>query len=846
MKIRFFKNHKLSVGIAMALSLSMTPMAFAQDDSDDGEDSNAAAEEVVVTGTRRAARSATESAVPIDVVAGDEFVNQAGTDLSNLIRNVVPSYNVNTQPISDAATIVRPANLRGLAPDHTLVLVNNKRRHRAAVIYWLGNGVADGAQGPDISPIPSIALKQLEVLRDGSAAQYGSDAIAGVMNFIYNDSSEGSTYEVKYGQFYEGDGTAYSVAGNIGLPFTDQGFMNLSFEYGSTDDTDRSVQRDDAQALIDNGNPFVATPAQIWGQPKIDDDLKLVFNMGAEVGGGNEFYAFGNYAQKDVDGGFYFRNPDTRSGVFAADGIRLIGDTNDNGIDDCAQYRVPAGGSYDQSYVDALIADNNCFSFLEVFPGGFTPRFGGEAVDFSTTFGLKGEFDNGILWDVSAAVGISDVDFVIRNTVNASLGPASPTIFDPGDYTQLDKNFNADFSYPLDVGGFYSPLNVAAGLEWRSETFEITAGDQASFEIGPLAAQGFSSASNGFPGFSALTAGKFERSNVAVYTDLEADVTENFLLGAALRWEDFEDFGTTTNYKISAHYRFTDNFALRSTFSTGFRAPTPGQSNAFNVSTEFDLVTNELVNNGTIPSINPVAQLRGGQPLDPEESENFTFGAVFSLGPVDFTVDYFKIDLEDRITLSQNFSLTPEEVDNLIASGVTSAGNLRNFRFFTNAFDTETTGVDVVATYKTEIGNGNTDFSLIYNNTDTEVTAFDPLVVDATRIRELQEGLPETRWNLQANHMVGNWRFLGRYSYYDEFFDSEDGATYGDEYILDAEVAYTFNDKYTFTIGAQNLLDEYPDRNLGAAAGVGNQYSQFSPSGFGGGFYYLKLRYDLF
>ena len=843
MKYRFFKGRPLPMGIAMALSLSTTSYVFAQNDSDEGEESDAVAEEVVVTGTRRAARSATESAVPIDVVSGDEFVNQADTDLSNLIRNVVPSYNVNTQPISDAATIVRPANLRGLAPDHTLVLVNNKRRHRAAVIYWLGNGVADGAQGPDISPIPSIALKQLEVLRDGSAAQYGSDAIAGVMNFIYKDASEGGAFEIKHGEFFEGDGTTTSIAGNVGLPFTDSGFVNLSFEYGNTDDTDRSVQRDDAQALIDAGNPFVAVPAQVWGQPEINDDFKLVGNMGVDLDGGKRFYAFGNYAQKDVEGGFYFRNPNTRGGVFANDGIRLVGDTNDNGVDDCAQFRVPSEG-FDQSFIDALRADDNCFSFLEVFPGGFTPRFGGEAVDFSTTVGVSGEFDNGILWDVSGAVGISDVDFVIRNTVNASLGAASPTTFDPGDYTQLDKNFNVDLSYPLQVDAFFSPLNIAGGLEWRSETFEITAGDQASFEIGPLASQGFSSASNGFPGFSALTAGKFERSNVALYTDWEADVTENLLLGVALRWEDFEDFGTTTNYKVAGHYRFTDNFAIRSTFSTGFRAPTPGQSNAFNVSTEFE--NGMLVNNGTIPSINPVAQLRGGQPLDPEESENFTLGLVFSLGPIDFTVDYFNIELEDRITLSQNFSLTPGEVDDLINSGVTSAANLRNFRFFTNAFDTETEGYDVVATYNTEIGNGNTQFSFIYNNTQTDVTEFDPLVVDNTRIRELQEGLPETRWNFTANHTVGNWRFLGRLSYYDEFYDSEDDQTYGDEFIVDVEAAYTFKDKYTITIGSQNVLDEFPDVNPNAAAGVGNQYSQFSPSGFGGGFYYVKFRYDLF
>jgi iron complex outermembrane receptor protein len=846
MKIKFNKRTALFLGMFAPLTFGLSSPVFAQEEGVDEE-----VEEVVVLGTRRAARSATDSAVPVDVISGDDFVNQGDTDLSNLLRNVVPSYNVNTQPISDAATLVRPANLRGLAPDHTLVLVNNKRRHRAAVIYWLGNGVSDGAQGPDIAPLPAIALKQVAVLRDGAAAQYGSDAIAGVMNFQLKDDNEGSTFEAKYGEFFEGDGATYLLSGNIGLPFTDDGFLNLSFEYGAADETNRSVQRNDAQAIIDAGNTAVADPAQIWGQPIIDDDIKLVYNMGVQLDDSKEFYAFGNYAQKTVEGGFYFRNPNTRGAVFSNDGGQtlLVGDVldaQDGILDGSAGCPVIAitNNVPDPVALGQVMNDPNCFVFNELFPGGFTPRFGGDVNDFATTVGVKGETDSGVNWDLSGSYGRSHVDFVISNTVNASLGPQTPTSFNPGAYEQLDKNLNFDVSKEFEVASFYSGLNIAGGLEYRSETFEVTAGDQASFEIGPYAAQGFSSASNGFPGFSNLAAGKFERTNYAAYVDFEADVTENLLLGLAFRFEDFEDFGSTSNGKFTGRYSFTDNFALRGAYSTGFRAPTPGQSNAFNVSTEFDLVTNDLVNNGTIPSNNPIAQLRGGKALDPEESKNFTFGAVIGLGPVDLTIDYFSIDLTDRLALSQNFELTADEVQGLIDSGVTSAANLRNFRFFTNDFDTETTGFDIVATWSTEIGNGNTDFSLAYNNTDTEVTKVGE-TIDATRVRELEEGLPQTRWNIAANHTVGNWRFLARTSYYDDFFDSEDGNVYGDEFIVDAEVAYTFNDNMTFTLGAQNLFDEYPDENPGAADGVGNQYSQFSPSGFGGGFYYVKLRYEL-
>lgn len=846
MKTKLNKRTALFLSMFAPLTIGISSQSFAQDGAEEAD-----VEEVVVLGSRRAARSATDSAVPVDVIGGDDFVNQGDTDLSNLLKNVVPSYNVNTQPISDAATLVRPANLRGLAPDHTLVLVNGKRRHRAAVIYWLGNGVSDGAQGPDIAPLPAIALKQVAVLRDGAAAQYGSDAIAGVMNFQLKDSNDGATFEAKYGEFFEGDGATYNIAGNIGLPFTDDGFVNLSFEYGSADDTNRSVQRNDAQAIIDAGNTSVAVPVQIWGQPIIDDDIKFVYNMGVQLDDSKEFYAFGNYAQKTVEGGFYFRNPHTRGAVFSNDGgaTLLVGDVLDaqDGILDgsagCPTIAI-TNSVPDPAALAQVQADPNCFVFNELFPGGFTPRFGGDVNDFSTTVGVKGELDSGLLWDLSGSYGRSHVDFVISNTVNASLGPQTPTTFNPGAYEQLDKNLNFDISKGFEVASFYSDLNIAAGVEYRSETFEVTAGDQASFEIGPFAAQGFSSASNGFPGFSNLAAGSFERTNYAAYVDFEADITENFLAGAAFRFEDFEDFGSTANWKVSGRYSFTDNFAIRGAYSTGFRAPTPGQSNAFNVSTEFDLVTNDLVNNGTIPSNNPIAQLRGGKSLDPEESKNFTFGAVIGLGPVDLTIDYFSIDLEDRLALSQNFELTSSEVQGLIESGVTSAANLRNFRFFTNDFDTETTGIDIVATYGTEIGNGDTDFALAYNNTDTEVTKVGD-TIDSTRVRELQEGLPETRWNISMNHTVGDWRFLARTSYYDGFFDSEDGNVYGDEFIVDAEVAYTFNENVTVTLGAQNLFDEFPDENPGAAGGVGNQYSQFSPSGFGGGFYYLKFRYEL-
>ena len=402
---------------------------------------------------------------------------------------------------------------------------------------------------------------------------------------------------------------------------------------------------------------------------------------------------------------------------------------------------------------------------------------------------------------------------------------------------------NIDLSYPVDVG-LASDLNIAGGFEWRDEEFEIGIGDEASYTVGPLADQGFSAASNGFPGFGPLAQGDWSRSNISAYIDVEADVTDNWLLAGAMRWEDFDDFGTTTNFKIATHFQATDWLGLRGTYSTGFRAPTPGQSNAYNVSTEFNLATGDLENNGTIPSNTAVAGLRGGKALDPEESTNYTFGGIFQFGDFSVTVDYFNIELTDRLGVSQNFELTQSEIDALIEAGVAGANSLSTFRFFTNGIETETDGIDVVATYSMDSRIGVTDFNLAYNRTNTEVTKADPSIIDDTRITELEDAIPETRWNLSASHTMDNWRFMARYSYFDDWYDSEDGETYSGYGLFDAEVGYTFDMGVSLIVGANNLTDETPDENRNAAAGVGNQYSQWSPGGFNGQFVYTRLIYD--
>ncbi len=839
-------------------------------------------ERVVVVGSRAQPRSVLESSVPVDVLASNSFVSQGDTDFTNQLRAVVPSFNVATQPISDAASIVRPANLRNLAPDHTLVLVNGKRRHRAAVITWLGNGVADGAQGPDISVIPSIALRQVEVLRDGAAAQYGSDAIAGVLNLQLKDARSGGSVEFRTGLFgdansgseatcgtigascngIEGRGESYTFAGNVGLPLGRTGFANLSLEYGNVNPTNRAVQRDDAAALIAAGNTNVRDTAQVWGAPKIEDDLKVFGNFGYVFDNGLSWYAHTNYASKKVTGGFYFRNPNTRGSVFSLDRGRtlLVGDVlaaRGMGSAGCPTVAV-ADAAPDPAAFAAVRSDPNCFTFHEPFagapnglPGGFTPQFGGDVDDGSIVTGVRGYTSGGLTWDASVNWGRNSVDTFIFDTVNASLGPESPTAFRPNLLQQTDVGVNLDLSYVAS-----DMINLAGGAEWRREQYHLGAGDPASWEIGPYAAQGFSSGSNGYNGTRPENAGTWNRSNVAVYGDVEVHgVTDRWTLGLAVRLEDFDTFGTTMNSKISGRYAVTDRVSVRGATSSGFRAPTPGQQNAFNVTTLFDPGVGDLVNNGTIPSTSPAAALRGGQPLAPETSINYSVGSVIDADPFTLTADYFRIDVEDRLTLTRRFQLTAAETSQLIAGGFAEAANLQEFRFFVNDFSTRTQGIDVVSTYAPPALGGATVFSAVFNYTDTKVTEWTSDTIDADRRSALERGLPETRWNFGVNHTADRWSLMARLSFYGQYWDGEDAINllgsalsytyplYSGKALLDAELGIPVGDSLSFAVGGQNILNTYPEAHPNAAAGVGNQYGQFSPFGFGGAYYYVRVNY---
>lgn len=891
----------LGKGLAGAATAALATLALSPSSAlaADGADENSI-EEVVVIGTRRAARSAADTPAPVDVISGEDFTRAAATDVQDLLRTAVPSYNVNAQPISDAATISRPANLRGLSPDNTLVLVNGKRRHRGSVISFLGGGISDGAQGVDVATIPSLALQRVEVLRDGASSQYGSDAIAGVINFVLRDEAEGGFLEVTGGSTYEGDGDNYRIAGNIGLPLGDKGFVNITGEYGNVDGTVRAAPRDDVTALIAAGNTaaadfrtinsYTSEASQYWGQPDVDDDIKLFVNSAFEVNDNVEIYGFGNYAEREVTGGFFYRNPTNRGGVYAGPLVdAATGALDPNGVPsvrvgdlDGLNNGIACPAGIPLTGTDGLIPDagilaqvtdsQNCFSFVETIPGGFVPRFGGKNEDFSIAGGVRGTVLDGLNYDVSVTHGQNETNFFIMNTLNASLGPDSPRDFVPGGQRQTETVINADFSYPFDVG-MASELSVAFGGEYRKEEFDLFAGDPLSFALGRLADQGFSSSSNGFGGFPNSSSN--DQDSFAFYVDVEVDPTEELTVQAAVRYEDYSTFGDTTNFKLAGLYRISESFRVRGAFSTGFHAPTAGQANITNVTTQN--LNGVLVDQGTLPLNSAAGQLAAdfiaannngaGRPtLGPEDAENISLGFAFDAGPTTWTVDFYNIKVDDRVALGANvdfldalnfaggganFATVSEALNGLDAAGTInradflSLDDLAQFRFFANSFDTETTGIDLVGRMGFDLAGGYSDLTVAANWNKTEVKDLGEVnPISANRVRALEDLLPRVKGSVTWAHTQGNIRGMVRANYFGEWDDTGNGVdNVGAEFLIDVEAAYSFENGLELIGGVSNLFDNFSDKNPGRG-GSGQLYPEAGPFGVNGGQWYLKARYS--
>lgn len=844
-------------------------------------------EKIAIVGTRTNPRNAIESSVPLDVISAADMRRQGNTDMLSMLSKLIPSFNVNDQPINDASTLIRPANLRGMASDHTLVLINGKRRHRSAVITFLGGGLSDGAQGPDIAAIPISGIKQVGVLRDGASAQYGSDAIAGVLNFSLKDDDAGGMLETRIAQHYEGDGEALQILANRGFSLADNGFINLSAETIHKAPTSRSTQRDDAAFLVSNGLS-VRDPAQIWGTPKTHYDVKFVANAGYDLAPEQHLYGFVNLAKRKIEGGFFFRNPQSRAGVNTIpiyDGVSGTDDTipeftSPSGYQwivldltpgdgqSCPQLTYTADTALHlTSEYQQVIADPNCFAFNEVFPGGFTPQFGGVVEDAFVVAGITGSFGEGWEYDASMALGYSSVDYFLNDSLNPSLGPASPTAFHPGGARQIEKGVNFDLKKSLDLG-LPDDVSFATGLEWRRETYRQVAGDDASWAIGPYAltaetrqTTGLTVGSNGFPGYRPESAGDWGRGNWAAYAELESWMSDSFLLNSSLRYEDYTDFGHTLDGKVSFLAQLDNAFALRGSINSGFKAPTVGQSNVINVTTAF--FENQLQDQATLPPTNPISQQVGATPLNPEESVNLSLGLVAQPAKQFYvTLDYFQINLKDRISTTSGIALTDDDLNALRAIGIDDADRFASIKYFTNDFDTKTRGIDWVMNYVTDIEGVQTQFSFNYNWTKTEVERVSlytrtnvsgELVTESNltpqRIRMIEENIPRHRLSLSISQTWDDFNSLLRFNYYSDYYEDHLDASSGfdifagAEVTIDLELGYQFSPAWSLVMGANNLLDNRPDSNPWAGR-AGALYPSTSPMGINGGLWYGRLLYQ--
>jgi iron complex outermembrane receptor protein len=876
----------LRIILAAATLAAVTSIAVAQEQPAGAPGASAGpSEEVIITGTRRKDRTVTESSAPIDVLAGSDLAVQSTSSMLDTLSNMVPSFIVGQNSISDASSFVRSPSLRGLPADEMLVMLNGKRMNRTALVQVYQGGeteLAFGSQGPDLASIPSIAVKSLEILRDGASAQYGSDAIAGVLNYQFRDNTSGIEMTARYGEYFPGqgysrDGGDRQIAANIGLPLGGQGFFNISAEWSKYDQTVRNVTRPSALAFAETYPalapqlPHYPGPVQQWGTPP-SDAFKALVNAGLNLTNGDQLYFFANYADIAANESFNYRLPKT---VTDTTGTTFGNHPafNDIYLNSCAA--APFTGCLSNGY----ILNNNgvpgaTFNFNSFYPAGFTPRFYGTTDQFFGAVGYKGTTSGGLSYDVSGTTAQNSLAVSLRTTLNPSLGPLSPKNFYDGKFVQKETNFNVDLSYPWAVAGLASPLYVAGGLEWRDEIYQQLLGDPASYAAGPYASQllynctanvctpalngtgqqitaSQSTASNGYGGIStSIDAGQV---SYAAYVDVEADVTRQLTLGVAGRYEDYASFGSTTLGKFQARFKATDWLSLRGTASTGFHAPTPGQSNVETLSTTFIPGTATQVQIGTYPVTSSVAKYYGATALRPEESTNLSAGIV--LTPVTsllLTLDGYNITVRHRIGISQQFNVTQADIQKLADLAYVGAGG--TVQYFTNGFNTKTKGVDLVATYLFQVGAGNLATTLAYNYNKTDVTAFDPTVISQSRIIDIQHYAPNSRVNLNLDYHLNKFIASLHENYYGTFRDENDypGQLFSAKFTTDLDLSYEVWKRVTAAIGGRNIFNAYPDK-IANSPGIkiypttggavdGEVYPRTGgPFGFNGAFYYLRV-----
>lgn len=853
------------ISLLVAAPMALMPTITAAQDVADDE----VYDEIVTTGTRREGQSPTETLSPIDVLVGTALTNQSTFDLTDGLTKIAPSINTQRFPIADGTAFIRPVSLRNLSPDQTLVLVNGTRRHRSPLVNLqlapLGT-VNQGAQAVDFSTLPSLAIKRIEVLRDGASAQYGSDAIAGVINVILKDASEGFSFSAQTGEYFEGDGTRTTLAANGGFNLGDRGFLNATIERSTADPTSRGVphfQCAEVESFVGVGVVPLDGLCQRWGDPDVET-LKFFLNAAVDINDSTEFFTNISFSDNDTISDFFYRNPVLTDPSASSSGrSTLIVDVDGTfGPDDAAQSLVDDILTAGLNPSDYLTADANSPSgwvllnpISAQFPGGYNPDFGAAITDQAFVFGVRGETGEGLKWDVRGRIAESEADYELSETINPSLGALSPTSFKPGKLTQEETSFNADFVKSLDVGNLASPLNFAFGVEYREETYKIGAGDMASITAGPAFIYGVGS--DGFQGFPTESAGSFSSDSVAAYADIEADLTDAFTFGVAVRYEDYDEFGDTFDWKLSGRLQVNEQFALRATASTGFRAPTPGQINTLNTTTSADTSGN-LIPSGTYPVNSAVAVVLGSASLTPEDSTSYTLGVIWSpVDNVNVTLDYYDIDVEDRLALVGPITVSAQNVADLTAAGVPNAGLLLGSlaSYFSNAFDSNVSGFDLAVTTEFDLWSGSLLVDLRHNQNQQDVSNVAPNTINVSRVFDLENQIPDGRTTLTFNYdsssaFSGYLRFnnYGSRKSTGGLFspgDASDVTSYGSDLLIDIEASYEFGENFRLSLGAENVFDVEPDQEGDFVLGLlGADRTITSPFGNNGGFWYARLTAD--
>ena len=827
-------RHRLALAVAAAIAaIAVVPAASAQDQAAQAAPASRDAttlDAVQVTGSRARGRAAEDTAAPVDVIGKEELTATGATEVGQILQMLEPSFNFSRTFVSDGTDILRPATLRSLGPDQVLVLVNGKRRHQQALVN-VQQTIGRGSAGTDINAIPLSAIERIEVLRDGAAAQYGSDAISGVINIILKKQTNETQVSVQAGQNYAGDGENYSASVNTGVKLGSDGFLNMSFEYrdrGATNRAGPDSLRVSPPRVTQRLGDADATDAYFW------------FNGGLPVGRG-ELYWFGGLSKRKGDSYGFFRSPgDNRT--------------------------VPA-----------------------LYPNGFLPNIRTKVDDTSLAVGYKAPINDNWDWDVSVNRGRSKFGFEEADSVNVSwwyepkpgggIYAESPTKADTGTLQFDQTTLNLDFRGTLK--GFNDrPLYLGTGLEYRKDEYQIRAGAPVTYtygrtnnrainivgQTGDTAQPGM----QGFPGFSPNEAVDDGRHNYAAYLDLETNLSDRFLFGAAVRYEDYSDFGNTTTGKLSARFDANEKFALRGTVSTGFRAPGVQQLFYSQRSTNLN-AAGELTDTLTARQNSAVTRAFGIEPLKEETSKSGSIG--FVLKPTDrfsLTMDVFRIDIDDRIIFSSN--IQPESVGTNGQPCAPGNGNcpiraildpigVGQVLFFTNAIDTQTTGVDLVANHNTEFAAGSklTLTALVhFNKTEVKArrsqsTILPPNVLfDDTQVTLIEKGQPRQHHVLQGVYETGPWEFTGRANYYGpvtgEGFTPGIKQTWSGKWLADFSVRYKLNEQISFTVGGNNIFDTYPDkwdRVSGAPfPELGFKYGwETLPFGMNGGSYYIRADY---